>query len=1555
MQVYGLDNITAITAGINHSIALKDDGTLWAWGDNTYGQLGLGTYNDRHSTPVQLDCISDVVAIAAGREHTVVLKNDGTVWAWGHNGNGQLGDGTGERSLTPVQVHGLSDVKAISAGERYTAAVKNDGTVWIWGEDLYAQSNNANYSHNYIPVQIEISDVTAVSAAYEHTVALKNDGTVWVWGNNSCGQLGNGEDTLSGSAAPVQVAYLSNVTAISANWQNTVALKDDGTVWAWGWNGYGQLGDGTYSEKHYPARVARLSDAAAISAGMYHSVALKSDGTVWAWGVNWDGQLGNGGIGDNSNTPVQVLGQYGEGFLNLGGTELSPPSTGTKPMVATSGGHTVALKKDGTVWAWGWNEQGQLGDGTTTDRLTPVQAVGLHNVTSIAVSNQHSAALKSDGTVWAWGWNSSGQLGTNSGMSIQSLTPVQVGGLYGVTAIAAGDSHTLALTNDGTVWAWGSNWDGQLGTGDGTNYSRYTPVQVADLYNVTAIAASADYSLAVKSDGTAWAWGKNSYGQLGDGTTATRHTPVQVVGLSDVRAVSAARDSAAAIINDDGTAWAWGANWSGKLGDGTSTNRHSPVQVVGLDNIAEISLGNSHTMAVKNDGTLWAWGSNFNGELGIGSESVWGSNTPIEVTSISDVTAIAVGEWHTIAVKKDGTVWAWGENDGGQLGDGTTTHRSTPAQVISAYDTGLLTLGSSTSSTRPMVAAGSSHTVALKNDGTVWAWGGNWDGQLGIGTTEHSPIPVRVGIDNVKEIAAGERHTVALKNDGTVWAWGASVYGHLDYVEYVDSLVPVQIMGLHDIKAIAAGRNHTVAITEYGDVLAWGDNGRGQLGLGEDNYYSARYPSHVYGLYDVTAISAGEGHTVALKSDGTVWAWGYNGYGQIGLDGVYDSPIPVQVGGISHATAVSAGYEHTAAVKSDGTVWTWGNNGHGQLGYELDSYAYFVATPTQVPDLGGVTAISAGRQHTAALKGNGEVWAWGDNMFGGVNPHGYTPVELEELRDITAVSAGAHHTVAVRNDGTVWAWGHNWDGQLGDGTTHDSSTPVLIRNGSFLNLATSTIKLGATVSAGGEHTVAVKNDGTVWTWGANLQGQLGLGGEVYTNNSNMPVQAADLRSIKAIAAGGEHTVALRDDGTVWTWGANWHGQLGLADGAHYSQDMPAQVMDIRNVIAVAAGAHHTVALKDDGTVWAWGSNNYGQLGNGAYIHQSDIPVQVMDLTDVIAIAAGDSHSVAVKNDGTVWAWGANWYGELGDGTTNESRTPVQAVGLDGVTAISAGYYHTVAVKNDGTAWAWGYNSMGQLGDGTFDNRLMPVQVVGLYEVTAITAGGSYSVALKGDGTVWAWGINWGGQLGDGTYYDSSTPVQVVGISGVAEVSAGWRHTVAVKNDGTVWTWGYNWYGQLGDGTNADSNFPVQVVDDDGWDYFNLNKTRQDYTVIFHLNGGTRICGGETEQAVPRYGAAFAPEVVRSGWIFDGWDVDFGVVLENMVVTAQWLRLGAITNRGESVSSADVVWVARHVAGHAGFELAEWDKRLVDMNGDGVVDAADVSALLRWLVGWELES
>ncbi|GEM_PF-727460 len=669
--------------------------------------------------------------------------------------------------------------------------------------------------------------------------------------------------------------------------------------------------------------------------------------------------------------------------------------------------------------------------------------------------------------------------------------------------------------------------------------------------------------------------------------------------------------------------------------------------------------------------------------------------------------------------------------------------------------------------------------------------GDNSFGQLGTGA---SLLAAPVLIGNVAAVAGGAAYSLAVKSDGTVWAWGYNYFGQLGDGTRTDRATPVRVQNLTGVVEVACGGQHSLARKGDGTVWAWGENLWGQVGVPGEVYYSA--PVGVSGLTGVVAIAAGGLHSLVIKSDGTVWAWGSNDFGQVGDGTTEPRSTPVKVSGLADVVGIAGGTYASLAVKSDGTVWAWGSG---------------VLVPVQVPGLTEVKAVSSGYYHSLARKSDGTVWAWGNNDYGqlgdGTTQAHSTPARVLGLTGVEEIGGGAYCSFARRGDGTVWAWGRNDLGQLGDGTTQDHFTPAQV--------------LGLTgaveVACGGRHCLVRKGDGTVWAWGCNDLGQLGDG---MATSRSVPAQVRDLAGVVAVAGGEHHSLAVKSDGTAWAWGYNNIGQLG--DGTTTNRATPARVQNLTELVAVAAGKYHSLAAKNNGTVWAWGGNWRGQLGDGTTTDCST-PVRVSGLTEVVAVAAGGYHSLAIKSDGTVWAWGDNGYGQLGDGTVTRRILPVRVkdIGgtgyLTGVVAVSCGVYHSLAVKSDGTVCAWGSNGSGQLGDGTTANRRTPVQVAGMTEAAAVAGGDAHSLTLMSDGTVWAWGSNGCGQLGDGTITSSTSPVQVKDAGGthylsrVAAVACGGRHSLALKEDGTVWAWGYNYFGQLGDGTATDRPTPVAVA------------------------------------------------------------------------------------------------------------------------------------------------
>ncbi|WP_347261229.1 Ig-like domain repeat protein [Rudaea sp.] len=693
-------------------------------------------------------------------------------------------------------------------------------------------------------------------------------------------------------------------TQVSAGLYHSCGLTTAGGVSCWGNDSHGQLGDGSTADKSTPVDVTGLtSGVAAIAAGGYHTCALTSAGGVKCWGANFNGQLGNNSTTD-SDTPVNVTGL----------------ASGVAA-IATGGTHTCVLTTTGGVKCWGNNSNGQLGNNSTTDSPAPVDVAGLTGgVAAIAAGGFHTCALTEAGAVKCWGANGEGQLG--NGSATDKPSPADVAGLVsGVAAIAMGGYHTCALTAAGGVKCWGANDDGQLG--NNSTAANPTPVDVAGLTNgAVAVAAGDFHTCATTTTGGVKCWGDNSNGQLGDSSTTTSLTPVDAMGLADGAAAIATGGFHTCASAAAGGVKCWGGNSNGQLGNNSTTDSHMPVDVTGLaSGAAAIATGSRHTCALTVGSGVECWGYDSNGQIGNGSTT--DSSTPVDVALTSGAIMISAGELHTCALTTEGGVKCWGYNGNGQLGNNTTTDSSTPAAV-----TGL-------AGGVAAIATGGYHTCALTTAGGVKCWGNNGNGQLGNGSTTNSLTPVDVtGLTaGVASIAAGEDHTCALTTTGGVKCWGNNGNGQLGNGSNTSSLTPVDVSGLTaGVATIATGGHHTCALTTAGGMKCWGANSAGQLGNGSTTDSSTSVD--VTGLTGgVMAIAAGGFHTCALTAAGGARCWGDNSSGQLGNNSTTASSTPVDVTALAGGVAaIATGANHTCALTTASGIKCWGDNLSGQLG-----------------------------------------------------------------------------------------------------------------------------------------------------------------------------------------------------------------------------------------------------------------------------------------------------------------------------------------------------------------------------------------------------------------------------------------------------------------------------------------------------------------------------------------------------------------------------------------------------------------------------------------------
>jgi len=639
--------------------------------------------------------------------------------------------------------------------------------------------------------------------------------------------------------------------------------------------------------------------------------------------------------------------------------------------------------REGNLYVWGGQFSPVLGNNTTNVASTPVTTfAGGTNWKQVAGGGNQTVAIKTDGTLWTWGSGNQGRLGVNDTSS--RITPVTTfAGGSNWKQVSAFNTGTVAIKTDGTLWTWGRGAGGMLGTNDTTQ--RNTPVTTfAGGTNWKQVAGGTSHIAAIKTDGTLWTWGYGNFGRLGNNDTTDKLTPVTTFagGTNWKQILLNPNANHTAAIKTDGTLWTWGQNANGQLGINDTTQRSTPVTTfAGGTNWKQVSGGSNHTAAIKTDGTLWSWGNPVGVNVGFRLTPVTtfagGTNWADTPTSDpEDLYTISAGSSHTSAIKTDGTLWTWGLGSYGRLGTNDTTSRSNPVTTFAG------------GTNWKQVSSGNTHTAAIKTDGTLWTWGYNNRAQLGTNDTtqRNTPVTTFAGGTNWKQVSCGRDHTTAIKTDGTLWTWGFGNQGRLGTNDTTQRSTPVTTFaGGTNWKQVSAGGFHTTAIKTDGTLWSWGFNTSGQLGTNDITQRNTPVTTFAGGN-NWKQVSGGGSQTAAIKTDGTLWSWGVNNNGQLGTNDIITKSTPVTTfAGGTNWKQVSGGSNHTAALSDDGTnkqLYLFGSNVPYQLGIP-DTFTI----PNQV--IGEFTnwrSVHAGGNRTAAIKTDGTLWIWGiGSVLNGTN------------------------------------------------------------------------------------------------------------------------------------------------------------------------------------------------------------------------------------------------------------------------------------------------------------------------------------------------------------------------------------------------------------------------------------------------------------------------------------------------------------------------------------------------------------------------------------------
>lgn len=735
------------------------------------------------------------------------VKRDGTFWTWGNNTCGRLGDNSITNKSSMVQtVSGGTNWRQISSTPCTTAAIKTDGTLWMWGRNdnclLGIDSTDFALSRSS-PVQTASGGTNWRHVALTYSpglgaAATKTDGTLWMWGSY---MRPSGINTYQ-ARVPVQ-----RFSSGAQNWCcafNTInggfGVRTDGTLWTWG---NAPIGTGAYLLYSSPVQTVLTGAWCQVAGDSIAIAGIRPDGTLWLWGCGYSGELGNNRTGRVSS-PVQTV------------------SAGTNwRQVAKVGNGFAAIKTDGTLWHWGnytsFSSCLPGGPGNCA-RSSPVQVIsGGTDWSSVGRIQQGVLMTKTDGSLWAVGdmRYMAPQSRVNSSTAFEDI------GCKLVTRDFLIDVYPTLNPNIKRTGLFGSGVNtlgsgyGTLATGDTIN--RSSPVQT--------IAGGSDWArladsfvnpiAAIKTNGSLWLWGRSAgrgvFG-TGNGADLCVSSPIQTItGSCDWAQVSLGSVSAAA-VKTNGTLWTWGFNNQGRNGNNSIADVCSPVQTVAGGNDWRCVLTNvNFTAAIKTDGTLWTWGYNLNGQLGI-NNTINRSSPGQTISGGNNWTRISLGCNHMVSIKSDGTLWTWGLNSSGQLGDNTNISKSSPVQTISG--------GSDWSTLGKMTETSSS--AAIKTNGSLWLWGSSANWILGNNVNNvnrSSPVQTNSGGRDWRQVALfGQSHATALKIDGRRWIWGLGTCGAFGSCNNFNWSVPIILGNECNVYDIGAGYRSTFTLKDFGDL-----------------------------------------------------------------------------------------------------------------------------------------------------------------------------------------------------------------------------------------------------------------------------------------------------------------------------------------------------------------------------------------------------------------------------------------------------------------------------------------------------------------------------------------------------------------------------------------------------------------------------------------------------------------------------------------------------------------------------------------------------------------
>ena len=1241
-----------ISTGANTIIAIDDEDHLYGWGFNSFDQLGIyGILNADRSSPVQIGTSS---------------------WS---------------------QVSGSQSSSDDGWGRIYAIGSSPSSNLIVWG---------ASTVHRSSPIQVGTEKWTKIESKIGGTLAIRNDGLLFQWGR------------YLGFDTPVQIGTSSWTSIAVSNYYypTFAAIDQNSKLFVWGYYGIPSGGTNGYGFSS-PVQVGN-SSWTSVFAGDRAFYLTSADSKTYYYELN------------------PYAPSYGErlAWRNVGVAWNYIP----KFNEATG----VAIANDNLMWVWGGADWGISGLGPP-DVVRGIQDFTARQFTDKTWSSVETGTswtnrggITTDGKLFMWGRNNFGILGQNSPQDgNHRSSPVQVG-TSNWTQLAIGHWHALAIRSDGALFGWGANDDGQLGLN--TYFNRYSsPTQIGSS-TWSKISVGGFVSAAIRSDSKLFIWGQIRYG---GGSLLYRSSPVQI-GTSDWIDISVEKGSFGG-IKSDGTLWVWGFNGNGELGLNDRIHRSEPVQVGTDINWSYISMGGDNNFtpsstetryasaALKTDGKLYVWGNNLNGQLGLNDYINRSSPTLINSTHtpLLSFTSVSTGHGQSYARTNEGHIYAWG-----------SSYASKVFRLVGSYDY-------QGNFGRKLYSGGATYATYDSEIPVIWD-----------PTSIQKNSYVLIDTGTWSKIAYNESGVhYGIKSDNTLWRWNIPD----NYFNFTEQSSPVQIGSGNwiDIDASTSSNNYA-AITSSGALYVWGNNRIGQLGIGNTNAQSS--PVQV-GTSSWTQVSFGGVNSLfAITTNKALFAMGGNEFGSLGqnstnalVNNAYHRSSPVQIGNDSWLDVST--FDHTLAIRSDKTLWSWGYNSNGQLGNNRrDQYSSSdVKSPTLISSNSWKSVLAAkrtefgvdinqmptvtSRYNSVGIREDGTVFTWGNNFKGelgnGTFTHRSNPTLLGNF-------------LGVRNPSNVGTTiGNDWK-QIAIGPIYDC----------FLGIDTSNV-----LYYWGD--IGILSAPSLMPPFSSFTNTVSTPAPI-TNQLNSNAIVLPSLGFKYAHVGHSHASAVNLDHSVYIFGLNSFGEMGnnsTSGGASALDEYYRNTSQSWN--QVKSGKNYLAGTNLEGFLYAWGRNDLGQLGiYNDFVHRSS-PTQIDVWPNkkllVKSFETSNNCLFVIDFDGILYGTAKS----LGATPFEELRT----IGTSSWSQISATVDHAAAITSDGRLFAWGKNTHGQVGDGSTLYRSSPVLLSTQTHWKNVYASNEFTVALDNDNNIYTWGRNLNGRLGDETNISRSQPVSIGKVFG----------------------------------------------------------------------------------------------------------------------------------------------------------------------------------------------